>query len=91
MILLDTHMWVWWINQAKEFEYEVALGMTPIDAIRTATTNAADLLGMTGQIGSIEKGAFADLIALRGDPLQNVAALSDVDWVMKGGEVVKGK
>jgi imidazolonepropionase-like amidohydrolase len=78
------------INQAKEFEYEVALGMTPIDAIRTATTNAAELLGMTGQIGAIEKGAFADLIALRGDPLQNVAVLSDVDWVMKGGEVVKG-
>jgi imidazolonepropionase-like amidohydrolase len=78
------------INQAKEFEYEVALGMTPIDAIRTATTNAAELLGMAGQIGSIEKGAYADLVALSGDPLQNVAVLSDIDWVMKGGEVVKG-
>ncbi len=79
------------INQAKEFEYEVALGMTPIDAIRTATTNAAELLGMAGQIGSIEKGAFADLVAVSGDPLQNVAVLTDIDWVMKGGEVVKGK
>ena len=79
------------INQAKEFEYEVALGMTPIDAIRTATTNAAELLGMAGQIGSIEKGAFADLVAVSGDPLQNVAVLTEIDWVMKGGEVVKGK
>ena len=79
------------LNQAKEFEYEVALGMTPIDAIRTATTNAAELLGMTGQIGSIEKGAYADLVAVAGDPLQNVAVLTDIDWVMKGGEVVKGK
>ena len=65
--------------------------MTPIDAIRTATTNAAELLGMTGQIGSIEKGAYADLVAVAGDPLQNVAVLTDIDWVMKGGEVVKGK
>ena len=78
------------LNQAREFEYEVALGMTPIEAIRTATTNAAELLGMAGQIGSIEKGAYADLVALRGDPLQNVAVLTDIDWVMKGGEVVKG-
>ena len=77
------------INQAKEFEYEVALGMTPIDAVRTATVNAAELLGMAGQIGSIEKGAYADLVAVAGDPLQNVAVLTDIDWVMKGGEVVK--
>ena len=45
---------------------------------------------MTGQIGSIEKGAYADLVAVAGDPLQNVAVLTDIDWVMKGGEVVKG-
>ncbi len=79
------------INQAKEFEYEVALGMTPIEALRTATVNAAELLGMVGQIGSVEKGAYADLVAVAGDPLQNVAVLTDIDWVMKGGEVVKGK
>ncbi len=77
------------INQAKEFEYEVELGMTPLEAIRTATTNAAELLGMTGQIGTIEKGAYADLVAVAGDPLANVAALSKIDWVMKGGQVVK--
>ncbi len=78
------------INQAKEFEYEVALGMTPIEAIRTATVNAAELLGMAGQIGTIEKGAYADLVAVPGDPLANVAALSKIDWVMKGGQVVSG-
>jgi imidazolonepropionase-like amidohydrolase len=77
------------INQAKEFEHETKLGMSPIEAIRTATTSAAELLGMTGQIGTIEKGAYADLIALPGDPLRDVAALSKVDFVMKGGEVVR--
>ncbi len=77
------------INQAKEFDYEVALGMSPIEAIRTATVNAAELLGMSGQIGSIEKGAYADLVAVVGDPLQDVSVLSKIDFVMKGGEVVK--
>jgi len=77
------------INQAKELEFEVKLGMTPIEAIRSATTVAADLLGMTGQVGTVEKGAFADLVALPGDPLANVSALSNIDFVMKGGEVVK--
>ena len=65
--------------------------MTPIEAIRTATTNAAELLGMAGQIGTVEKGAFADLVAVAGDPLQDVAVLSKIDWVMKGGEVVQGR
>lgn len=77
------------INQAKEFEYEVGLGMTPLEAIRTATVNAAELLGMSGQIGSVERGAYADLVAVPGDPLQDVATLSKIDWVMKGGAVVK--
>ncbi len=77
------------INEAREFEYEVALGMTPLEAIRTATTNAAALLGQTGQIGSVEKGAYADLVAVSGDPLRDVAVLSRIDWVMKGGNVVR--
>jgi imidazolonepropionase-like amidohydrolase len=75
------------INQAKEFEFEVKLGMTPIEAIRSATTVAADLLGMTGQVGSVEPGAFADMVAVAGDPLADVSVLSKVDFVMKGGEV----
>jgi imidazolonepropionase-like amidohydrolase len=77
------------LNQAKEFEFEVKLGMTPIEAIRSATTVAADLLGMTGQVGSVEPGAFADLVAVTGDPLSDVSVLSKVDFVMKGGEVVR--
>jgi len=78
------------INQAAEFGHEVRLGMTPLEAIRTATTNAADLLGLAGQIGTIEKGAFADLVAVSGDPLADVGVLSKIDWVMKGGKVVAG-
>ena len=64
--------------------------MSPIEAIRTATTNAAELLGLTGQIGVIEKGAYADLVAVAGDPLADVTVLERVDWVMKGGRVVAG-
>jgi imidazolonepropionase-like amidohydrolase len=76
------------LNQAAEFGHEVRLGMTPIEAIRTATTNAAELLGLSGQIGTIEKGAYADLVAAPGDPLADVGVLAKVDWVMKGGRVV---
>ena len=78
------------INQAKEFEHEVRLGMSSIEAIRSATTVAAELLGLSGKIGTIETGAWADLVAAPGDPLQDVSVLSKIDWVMKGGEVVKG-
>ncbi|MEP6800342.1 MAG: amidohydrolase family protein [Acidobacteriota bacterium] len=77
------------ISQAREFELEVAIGMSPLDAIRSATTSAADLLGMSGQIGVVEKGAFADLIAVSGDPLKDVSILSRVEFVMKGGEVAR--
>jgi imidazolonepropionase-like amidohydrolase len=78
------------INQAREFEYELRMGMSPIDAIRSATTAAADLLGLAGQIGVVEAGAWADLVAVAGDPLQDVSVLQKIDWVMKGGEVVRG-
>jgi imidazolonepropionase-like amidohydrolase len=77
------------INEAREFALEVALGMSPIEAIRSATTSAADLLGMSGQIGVVERGAFADLVAVTGDPLKDVAVLEKIDFVMKGGEVVR--
>ena len=77
------------INQAQEFEHEVRLGMTPIEAIRSATTVAAELLGWQGKAGVIEKDAFADLVAVPGDPLKDVTALSKIDWVMKAGQVVR--
>ena len=78
------------INQAREFEYELRMGMSPIEAIRSATTAAADLLGLAGQIGVVEAGAWADLVAVSGDPLQDVSVLQKIDWVMKGGEVIRG-
>jgi imidazolonepropionase-like amidohydrolase len=78
------------INQAREFEWEVKYGMTPIEAIRSATTVAAELLGWQGKAGIVESGAWADLVAVPGDPLADVSVLSRIDWVMKGGEVVRG-
>lgn len=74
---------------AREFAVLVKLGMTPIQAIRTATLNASDLLGWTDKVGTIEAGKFADLIAVDGDPLKDVKLLEQVQWVMKGGAVVK--
>ncbi|HVF28169.1 MAG TPA: amidohydrolase family protein [Pyrinomonadaceae bacterium] len=75
-------------QNAKEFNALVTKGMTPLDAIRTATVNAADLLGVSDR-GVIAAGRLADLIGVPGDPLQNVRALEDVRFVMKGGAVFK--
>ncbi len=74
---------------AHEFAVYVRLGMTPLQAIRTATLNAADLLGWSGKVGSIEPGKWADIVAVDGDPLSDVTTLQQVKFVMKGGEVVK--
>ncbi|WP_348694432.1 amidohydrolase family protein [Duganella fentianensis] len=73
----------------REFAVLVKLGMTPLQAIRTATVNASELLGWTDRVGSIEAGKFADMIAVEGDPLKDVTTLERVQWVMKGGAVVK--
>jgi imidazolonepropionase-like amidohydrolase len=75
---------------ARDFAVMVKLGMTPLGAIQAATINAADLLGWSDRVGSIEPGHFADLVAVEGDPLQDVTVLERVKVVMKGGEVVKG-
>ena len=74
---------------AHEFAVYVRLGMTPIQAIRTATVNAADLLGWSDKVGSIEPGKWADIVAVDGDPLQDVTTLQTVKFVMKGGDIVK--
>jgi imidazolonepropionase-like amidohydrolase len=66
-----------------------ASGMTPIDVIRAATVNAADLLGWQDRIGTIEAGKFADIIAVEGDPLKDLTQLEHVSFVMKGGTVIK--
>ena len=79
----------WNLPQAKDFTYFVEWGLTPIQAIQTATTTAAALLGQEGKIGEIKAGAFADIIALKKDPLKNIEALQNIDWVMKDGKVFK--
>jgi len=77
-------------DNAKQFGKMVEWGMQPLDAIRAATLNAADLMGWKGKVGDIAPGAYADIIAVAGDPLQDVKVLLKVPFVMKGGEVVKG-
>jgi imidazolonepropionase-like amidohydrolase len=76
---------------AREFAVMVKLGMTPLAAIQAATINGADLLGWSDRVGSLDPGHFADLIAVDGDPLQDVTVLQKVKVVMKGGVVVKGE
>ncbi len=79
----------WTVNPAKEFAYMVKWGMTPTQALRSATTSAAELMGWSDQVGSIEPGKFADLVAVPGDPLADISMLEKVDFVMKGGKVYK--
>ena len=74
---------------AREFAVYVGYGMTPIEAIRTATSGAADLLGV-GDRGTIAPGQLADLVAVPGDPLKDIKVMERVSFVMKGGVVVRG-
>ncbi len=76
---------------AHEFAVMVKLGLTPLQAIQAATVNAADLLGWPGKVGTLEPGAWADIVAVEGDPLKDVTTLERVKFVMKGGEVVKNE
>jgi imidazolonepropionase-like amidohydrolase len=74
---------------AKQFAHMVRWGTTPLQAIQAATVNAADLLGWADRVGALEPGKYADVIAVQGDPLQDVTVLEHVGFVMKGGQVVK--
>jgi len=76
---------------AHEFAVMVKLGLTPLQAIQSATINDADLLGWSDKIGTIEPGKWADMIAVDGDPLADVTTLERVKFVMKGGEVIKNE
>lgn len=76
-------------SQAKEFEYMVRFGMTPAQAIRAATSEAARLMGWEDRVGSVEVGKFADLVAVAGDPLSDISELERVRFVLKGGQVVR--
>jgi imidazolonepropionase-like amidohydrolase len=87
----DAGGYAWTENQAKELTYMVRYGMTPMQAIQSATIVAADLLERAGDFGVIEPGKYADIIAVGGDPLKNVAELEQVRFVMKGGEVYRNE
>jgi imidazolonepropionase-like amidohydrolase len=76
---------------ARQFAVMVRWGMPPSQAILAATSVAAEMLGMSKEIGSIEAGKYGDLIAVTGDPLSNISTLEDVKFVMKGGKVIKDR
>ena len=76
-------------QNARQFAWMVKYGMTPLEAIRSATVNAAEALGRAGDLGVVEKGRLADLVAVKGDPLVDVRVLENVAAVVKGGELVR--
>ena len=74
-------------KNAKEFEYMVEAGMPPMEAIKAATTSAADLIGISNMVGSIEKGKLADIVAVDGDPLQDIKVMQHMAFIMKDGKI----
>jgi imidazolonepropionase-like amidohydrolase len=79
------------LNEAKEFEYYVQYGMTPMQAIHAGTSTAAELLGWSDRLGTIEAGKWADIVAVGGDPLKDIKEVENVKFVMKGGTVFKNE
>jgi imidazolonepropionase-like amidohydrolase len=78
-------------TQSKEFEYMVKFGMTPVQAIRAATSDAAKLMGWQDRVGSVQEGKFADLVAVAGDPIADITELERVRFVMKDGHIFKNE
>ena len=87
----DAGGFAWSENEAKEFSYMVKYGMTPLQAIQSATIVAAQLLDATDDIGAIEPGRYADIAAVPGNPLEDITRLEHVRFVMKGGRLVKNQ
>ncbi len=86
----DAGSFSWDEPLAREFALMVEAGMTPMAAIQSATSRAAEMLGMAGQLGVVAPGAYADIVAVSGDPLADVKALERVAFVMKDGKVYRG-
>ena len=76
-------------TNAREFRYMVEAGMPPMEAIKAATVNAAELLRVSDELGSIAPGRYADIVAVAGDPLEDITVLENMAFVMKGGEVFR--
>jgi len=76
-------------ENAKEFKLMTDLGMSPIDALKSATANDAELLGVSQKLGTLEKGKLADVIAMPGDPTQDITATERVSFVMKEGKIIR--
>jgi len=85
----DAGAFEWTITPAVQFPVMIKYGMTPMQAIQSATIQAADLLGVKDRIGSIETGKLADIVATSGDPLADISRLQDIAFVMKDGKLVK--
>jgi imidazolonepropionase-like amidohydrolase len=85
----DAGGFAWTENEAKEFTYMVRYGMTAMQAVQSATIVAAGLLDATGDLGAIEPGLYADIVAVRDNPLDDIARLEHVEFVMKGGRIIK--
>ena len=81
----------WAEAMAQEFPRMTEFGMSPLEVIRSATSRAAEMLDMAGQLGVVAPGAYADIIAVNGDPLRDINVLGDVKFVMKDGGVFKGE
>ena len=86
----DVGGYAWTEPMARELTYMVRYGMTPLQAIESATRVGAELLGREADLGTVEAGRLADVIAVSGDPLRDVSELEKVVFVMKGGEVFRG-
>lgn len=87
----DAGAFEWTITPAMQFHTMVQFGMTPMEAIQSATMRAAELMQWQDQIGSVEAGKFADIIAVTADPLRDINALEKMDFVMKDGVVIRGR
>jgi imidazolonepropionase-like amidohydrolase len=74
---------------ARQLAYHVRHGQTPLEAVRSATLNAAELMGRSDRVGQVEPGLYADLVAVPGDPTDDIRLLEDIPFVMKGGDVVR--
>ena len=79
------------LNEAREFQYYAEYGMSPMEAIQTSTSRAAEVLGWSEKVGTIEPGKWADIVAVSGDPLKDIKELQHVKFVMKGGVVYKNE